>query len=276
MIRPLFLDVETVPAGAWVHRKRLIESGEIEGYRHIAPIDVLEHARDAGKLPPPPERGQVPSNLRDPVKIEAKRAQIEADYQAAMEAYPVAFGSAAVDYWRSWSLLPSRCEIATVSWSTHPYVMGCEETTSSALYWLEEEIRTYRPTHIVAWNAPYDCAVLHLAALRSRYPLLAASTWMPHYSIRAQLGIRRRECEPLDLMAMWHQVRGKGEATLDTACRVLGVERENNPIHGSEVFDAFMQSRMDEIKAHNKADVRDMQVVWDRLAEVAGVSWDGE
>ncbi|MDX1253655.1 MAG: hypothetical protein R3201_00100 [Oceanisphaera sp.] len=276
IIRPLFIDVETLPDGAHVHRKGLAELGRLDAYRHTAPIDVIEAARDAGKLPAEPVCGEVPSRWKDPAKIEARRLELQEEHRAALASYGERAGRAAVDYWRTWSLLPSRCEIATCAFASGGNPVQVDVGAHAGVYWLEEEIRSYQPTHIIAWNAAYDCAVLHLQCLRTgTVPHLTRATWMPHYSAQARFRIKR-QVEPLDLMGFWHQVRGKGEGSLDTACRVLLGERPDNPISGAEVFDAFFQGRGEDIARHNKADVRDLREVWGRLADVAGLSWDGE
>lgn len=235
MIRPLYIDVETLPRGAFEHREMLRNHNMLDAWESVAPVEALQALADAGKL------------KNDPAKD----------------------NPAAVKLWRGWSLLPSRAEVVTTCWAAGGRtVMGGygDLGKTVAMVAAEREV-----THVVGWNVGYDAAVLQCSALRAGSPMTAAVFAQPHYRITAQFRLYDRRPQLLDAMDLWHDNRGRGERKLETACEVFGIKREGNPIDGSQVLDAFMEDRDDEILAHNRADVRDLRTVFEALCALHGM-----
>ena len=226
MIRPIYVDVETVPMGAAEHREELRRKGLLERWQEWPPPCAYEGAKPARRT------------------------------------------ANALEHWRSWSALPSRAEVVTTAWAVGSgSVLAAHYDAGKTIAMLAADTDA---THIVGWNVSYDCAVLMCSALRNGLAHTAAAFAEPHYRVRAQFRLYGG-MQQLDAMDLWHQVRGKGEGKLETACRVMGIERPENPIDGSQVLDAYMADRDDEILAHNRADVRDLREVFTVLCAMHGI-----
>lgn len=65
-------------------------------------------------------------------------------------------------------------------------------------------------------------------------------------------------------------------ARMDDICAFLGIDRPDNPIDGSQVLDAYVSGRLDEVVQHCLADVRVLREVFVTLATMRGVilGWD--
>jgi hypothetical protein len=77
----------------------------------------------------------------------------------------------------------------------------------------------------------------------------------------------------VDAATLWPLASSaKGEGALATACEAIGIDHGiDNPIDGSQVFDAYMDGRDSEIIDHCAADVRDLASVWSVLCDVHGI-----
>lgn len=269
------LDIETLPQGA--HQSRaMLRAGDEAGER--ARLSGIEaRAKAAGALPTPPERRPIRPGLRDPAVIKRHQMERESEYQAAVADYAQTRAAAALSWWRQGSTLASRGEVACVGYS----IPGTDEVCvtdleeRAALVELQAAIEAERPDVLMAWNAPFDAGFIGQRAHVLGLSQLAGWMSCPRWPLTRDLGIREAGPKVVDACDLWPVAGrrpGKGERKFATACLVLGIDHAvDNPIDGSQVLDAFLEWRDDDILAHCRADVRDLVAVAGRLLEPYGL-----
>lgn len=271
------IDIETLPQGArdW---RAMQEAGDFDAA--AAFLSQLEERAEAeGAMPAAPERQPVPRNLRDPAKIEAAQQQREAEYIDALERHTADRAAAALDWWRGGSLLASRGEIACIAYSIPGSNKICvtDFDERTALVELDAAMRAERPSVVFAWNAQFDAGFIGQRAIVRDLDSLAGRFAAPRWPLSRDLGLRDSLPKVIDASELWpiaggRYGAGKGERKLATACKVLGIDHGvANPIDGSQVLDAFLAGRDEDIRAHAAADVRDLVAVVRRLLAVHGV-----
>lgn len=275
-MKTLILDIETLPQGAREYRALCANTGA--DWRTGAPAEVVIEA----PKPPPPSRGKVPSNYKSPATIAKAEAKIEEKYRADMAGYADACIRAALEWWREGSLRPSRGEVYCVGVQdahTGERSMICESTELDTLIALQARLLGDRPSErvrrIVAWNAPFDGGFIFTRAMfHGLIPLAEiVGGGMTPYALQRQLGIHPRT-QIIDAADLWHSAGRrplKGERRQATVTRILAIDGGEQPIDGSQVLDAYMDGRDEEIRAHCGADVAELAEIWNRVCRVYGI-----
>ena len=260
-MRAMIFDCETLPEDSESHR----EMRENFGISWLANPGPPEHALKRFPLPDMELPKSAPSAWKDPTKIaqHQKKATAEAfqkNYKAVAKCT-----ESALKWWRDGSLEPTRARIFCISWKCGESQGNCSGDEKPMLEEFNSVLDKFNPSHLVAWNAEFDVAMVFARAMVHGNLELAKKVKLPHHAVRAQFRMYNSKPEVVDAMKVW----GQKFVKLEKVCKALDVDHSlENPIDGSEVLDAYMGYRDSDIIDHCEADVRDLSVVWERLEEV--------
>lgn len=263
-MRTLYIDIETLPQGAPEARR---QGGGL-------PSAVM----DAAGPPEEPERRQVPRSWRDPAKIAAKVAEIEAEHADRCAQAVRAHYEATWDRWAQGALRASEALVHTIGWTVDDgpvcSLSITDEPDDRALLaeW-GRRLDGLGRLRIVAHNAEFDTGILWSRALHHHLDSLAGRIAAPHYRVVAARRAYQQVPEVLDTRDLWPVPRHRGELRLQTIAQVLGLApgEDDDPIDGSEVLAAYLAGRDDEIAAHCRSDVRILRDVYLRLTRAWGI-----
>lgn len=279
-MRTLLLDIETLPLGSHAHR---------ETYGAVWRESVPEEAvRAIGPMPPPVivQPKNVPSTWKDITKIAERaadnRAKAIAESKAASVKACEDWMAECWDWFRAGSLGSSshvrgKCadgRVHTIALTTGEGVSAKmashPDQERDLLLWLLDEIKGRQPK-VLGSFAPYDFRFLGYRALTHGLDELARYVLHRHYRVDAIFRLYGKRPDIIDVRDLADITHGKG---LDAVSRALGIDHGlENPIAGAEVMDAYMDGREDEIVAHCRADVRDLEAVYRRLAPIHGIPY---
>lgn len=266
MTDAMIIDIETLPGSAPQHRAQW-------GHRWA---DAPPHGYQlTDYMGPEPVRRTPPSTWRDPAKIARRQAELDEAYADEVAAVARKAHQAAWAAWRKESLDPTRLCIHSACWTVdgthvHEAELGADGDDRPVLEAIEQAISETRPRWLVSWS-DYDAVALWNRAMHHGMSSLAWRVSEVPYGVRMQLGIKSSHPIVVDAMRLWAHQYGRRPG-LGAACRLLGIDHElENPIDGSEVLDAYLEGRDDDIIDHCRADVRDLWHVWQRLSSLYGM-----
>lgn len=249
----IFFDLETVPESATVG----MDLSNPPGWVPEAPPDFSDR--------------RPPSNLRDPGKIRDWWMKERHRQFAALAAHNEAQPAKAREWYAKQSLDPMSARVLVLGYAIDdddPKALVGEE--EDVLEEFEDVVRFVGPRQFVAHNGRrFDFPLLQLRALKHGQLDLARSL---------------HQAKPWDERLIdtceWWPRTGWGasgsSARMDDICAFLGIDRPDNPIDGSQVLDAYVSGRLDEVVQHCLADVRVLREVFVTLATMRGVilGWD--
>lgn len=256
-MKPLLIDIETLPAGAEAFRAFAGTTGA--SWRDLLPPGA---EAELGPCPDPEPMPVVvaPSTYKDPAKIAqyiADRTPLAlAKWQEANEKAAAAYLASCHDWWARGSLRPHRGSIYCLGWTVDGVAHVETGTESDMIDVLGELLREHRPSHLVAHNAQFEADFITAAAIRADRWDVASVTIAPHYGVTAQMKLYDRRPAWYCTQRAWSETRVK----LEHVCQVLGIphhDGKRDPIDGAEVLPAYMDHREGDIIAHCRADVED-------------------
>lgn len=260
-----FIDLETLPSDA------------------VVGMD-LTRAPDWVEPSPEPkvvERRECPRNYKDKAKIATweagedarELAAVEKALEAAVEAVD-AQRLSTLEKWRKGSLNAYRGRIGLIAVALGEgdvHTIDCAEDEKAGLQELARMAMRWthalgacnkRPTWVAHNGIRFDFPMVQLRALAHGSTILARR----FHQEKAWDG------RLVDTAEWWPTVGGWGKrfegTKLDDICAHLGIERPDNPIDGSQVLDAYVEGRWDQVVAHGYADVRDLREVYRVLRDV--------
>lgn len=209
-----------------------------------------------------------PTNWKDKDLIEEWWVKERAKQAAELVGWDAKQAEAGRKWYHSASLDPMRLRIACIGYAfddEEPRVIEYFEDEGSGLLALHAVIMGRRPTRIVAHNGfGFDYPVTQLRAIKHGLPGLAAGLHQD----------KPWDGYLFDTHLLWPVTKYRGRPTSSTSmnaiCAFLGIDRPDNPISGSEVLQAYVDGRQDEIVAHCRADIRDLGKVWDVVRQIRG------
>ena len=250
-----FIDLETLPEDACVG----MDPGCAPGWTPT-PIDQLVAE---------PGRRTCPTSYRKSQTIDAWEARESERYSTAVrEAWLAAHDAQEIERakgreeWAKGSLNPLRGRVACISVAFGEGdvdVIECAEDEASGLRELSGRIGGAR-VFVAHYGIGFDFPFLQVRAMRHGGLRLA----------RALHQDKPWDGRLVDTKDWWPVVGRKGARLVD-CCALLGIDHsEGNPIDGSEVLDAYISGRWQEVVEHARADVRDLREVYRVLAQVRG------
>ena len=261
-----FIDLETLPGDATVGMDLERPPGweEPSWEERVAPIEGRKSPAYGGNQA---KLDAWAEKEAERVKEAEEKAQEKAQDSVASER------EAYASKWRKGSLSAFKGRIACISYAFgdgQVEVIDCAEDEEAGMRELGE-LAVDRISHggarmAVQWVAHngsgFDFPMVQLRAL--------------HHGSTA-LARRFHQEKPWDERAidtaLWVPKLGggwKGAGTkLGDVCKLLGIDHDaDNPIDGSQVLDAYVEGRWDEVIAHAAADVRDLRKLYRILWEV--------
>ena len=239
----IFLDIETLPG-----------TDEPDYGDLIDPADVTVHDDEL----------RPDGRLKDPAKIAADLEKKREKLLEKRRADAVKAREDAYEHWARGSLSAIRGRVYCVGVAVdyaEPVVIcgGTEEDTLASLQSGLKRRAGDRPI-LTTWNGNgFDLPYLAKRALRYELWTLAS------------ICRRKKQWDEGDLFKTWLMGHMRGEGKLDDVAAMLGIERPDNPIHGADVLDAYLDGRGDEIVAHCKDDVRTLQRIAEKFANAGWI-----
>lgn len=252
-MRHLYIDIETIPCQGQVYRDEIARQ-----FTEIYTANVAELKLDIEALKPP-------ANLKDPVKIEAwkaedlpkKKAVLEQQIQAAA----VTRDARIEDAWRKTSFDGALCQIVVIGaarddekplalQSKEPLTLAGEAQLLRAFFSMLELVP--EPERMVCTWVGHNVIDFDLRVLYQRAVIhgIRPPFWIPFHS--KPWGDR-----VFDTMLAWAGQRGR--VSQDKLCRVLGIDAKGSElgdeIDGSRVWDFVKAGRIAEVATYCAGDV---------------------
>ena len=131
-------------------------------------------------------------------------------------------------------------------------------------------IETYRPT-LVSWNgSSFDLPVLNLRALV--HGISAPAFWDQNSSsdIRYNNYISRYHARHTDLMDVLAMYQARGASRLDAVAKLCGFPGKLGDMDGSQVYDAYLGGRLEDIRFYCETDVVNTHLTYTRYLLLTG------
>lgn len=228
----MLIDIETLPEDATVG---------------------MDLQRPPGFVMPPYEAVQrsVPRNYKDPAKILVwQQAEFQRQAEEGLKWAGDKHAEAESNY-RQRSLSPMTARIACIGYALDhnpAQVIRCDDNERDGLETLMGVIKSRRPSVVIAHNGhgfDYDFLWKRL---------------MKHGHSDAMWFYQEKPWEKKlqDTYLKWSKANRRG-GNMDDICKFFGWEREDNPIRGGEVLDAYIDGRMSDVVAHCRGDIEDLR-----------------
>lgn len=234
---------------------------------------TIEEARNRVDLTEP-EPGKVPSNWKDPVKVAAKQAEIDAKHAQALAEHSAKIEQEAKKIRSSGALSWNESQICLISWAVDDgpvMTLSCDDSgwEASNIDTFANYISQAKPDIITAFNGSnYDFPMMRYRALAHGLGWVADLFTDVHFGVARQLQYYRNGPVLVDPRA--HGLTPgryglKGSGSLDSMADFFGIDRSANPGKGSEVQTWYDSGEHASIVAHGEDDIRVFREVWKRV-----------